>query len=249
MPTAQVVAIARRVGALSVRGNHDDSALAAFANLAAGVRPSKDQAWVAEGGPRTRGSDPDPDLAYLGAMPFTLELKDYGAVVVHAGERAREAGSRHRPRSSSCRPPPRVAAWHSWPGIDLTWKKAVQGAACVEVAGCFFPSLARLQPSQNQACCLVCRSPSSRFPGSTGCATWYLPAPPRTAGEPPHRESNSLPLNVFNGNIVKAGIKAGQQASRTSSTEGTGNAATAAFPCREASSPNRWRAPDHLPSR
>lgn len=74
--SAAVVAEARRLGALAVRGNHDDAALAAFAEHKSGRARKNKHYWV-------DGLTAE-DAAWLGRLPFTLRLRDT-TLVVHAG--------------------------------------------------------------------------------------------------------------------------------------------------------------------
>ena len=75
---AQVLAEARRLGLLSVRGNHDDTALAAWeAHAARGVPPHGKRAWVIN---MTAA-----DAAWLRGLPFSLRAPAHGLIIVHAG--------------------------------------------------------------------------------------------------------------------------------------------------------------------
>jgi len=73
-----VVKFARKVGALSVRGNHDDACIRRILDL------------------QERGDEPPPyysyikdfsgdDVNWLLAMPYTLTISSHRAIVVHAG--------------------------------------------------------------------------------------------------------------------------------------------------------------------
>jgi hypothetical protein len=76
-----VLAIAREIGALGVRGNHDAHVLRWQEALDAGLSPPKMGAaheLVA------RALD-DREFAQLAALPFTLPLHAFDAIVVHAG--------------------------------------------------------------------------------------------------------------------------------------------------------------------
>eukprot|EP00897_Mesotaenium_endlicherianum_P004269 jgi/Mesen1/3870/ME000207S02871 len=79
--SAQVVQLARELGVYAVRGNHDDSALAAYASLpdvkASGGQLQQKTAWVED-------MRPD-DASWLGRLPFTLRIPSHRALVVHAG--------------------------------------------------------------------------------------------------------------------------------------------------------------------
>ena len=73
----QVIAEARRLGFYSVRGNHDDKALASYeAFIASKPVPTK-QRWVEQLPPAA--------AEWLHQLPFTIRLPAYGLVVVHAG--------------------------------------------------------------------------------------------------------------------------------------------------------------------
>lgn len=102
-----MIGLARDLGALSVRGNHDDAALFAAEAVARGEEPPKKHAWVADcperaSGLRAGGVASDPDLAYLAGLPFSLALPHLGVLIVHAGEGAgrdaRRAGRSVRQR-------------------------------------------------------------------------------------------------------------------------------------------------------
>ena len=75
--TLQVIAEARRLGFYSVRGNHDDTALAAYETFRAGKPVPAKQSWVKEMPPGA--------AEWLHKLPFTIRLPSYGLVVVHAG--------------------------------------------------------------------------------------------------------------------------------------------------------------------
>ncbi|KAF8065841.1 apaH [Scenedesmus sp. PABB004] len=82
--SARVVAAVRgwassNDAAWAVRGNHDDAALAAaLAARRGGGGDTRDRyRWVAQLS--------DDDVAFLAALPFSLELPDFGIAVVHAG--------------------------------------------------------------------------------------------------------------------------------------------------------------------
>ncbi|BDA49735.1 probable bis(5'-nucleosyl)-tetraphosphatase, symmetrical [Coccomyxa sp. Obi] len=73
----EVLAEARRLNFLSVRGNHDDEALAAYEKLQRGKRVSDKRAWVRD--------MPDAAAAWLHSLPFSLRIPAYGIIIVHAG--------------------------------------------------------------------------------------------------------------------------------------------------------------------
>eukprot|EP00884_Botryococcus_braunii_P012306 jgi/Botrbrau1/21076/Bobra.0144s0074.2 len=77
--SVQVVQLARKVGALAVRGNHDDGAVRACNVMAEGGRINRPNVWgwVANLAPE--------DVAYLSNLPFTICLPPFKVVVVHAG--------------------------------------------------------------------------------------------------------------------------------------------------------------------
>lgn len=77
-PLLQVIAETRRLGAMSVRGNHDDSALAAFESLRRGekVKKKKHQ-WVHKLSAA--------DAYWLGQLPWSISIASYSLIVVHAG--------------------------------------------------------------------------------------------------------------------------------------------------------------------
>ena len=74
---SQVIAEARRLGFYSVRGNHDDKALASYESFLAGKPVPSKQRWVKE--------MPSGAAEWLHKLPFTIRLPSYGLVVVHAG--------------------------------------------------------------------------------------------------------------------------------------------------------------------
>lgn len=76
-PDMQVIAEARRLGFYSVRGNHDDKALAAYEAFLADKPVPKKQQWVKE--------MPLGAAKWLHELPFTIRLPSYGLIVVHAG--------------------------------------------------------------------------------------------------------------------------------------------------------------------
>ena len=74
--SVDVVRFLRKEGALAVRGNHDDAALA----YATGIRSASTEpqwAWTSD-------LDAD-DCAWLRNLPFSIVLPQHGVVVVHAG--------------------------------------------------------------------------------------------------------------------------------------------------------------------
>ena len=74
---AQVLVEARRLGLLSVHGNHDDRALAAWeAHASRGVPFLAKRAWAAG----LTHAD-----AWLRGLPFWLRVPAHGLIVVHAG--------------------------------------------------------------------------------------------------------------------------------------------------------------------
>lgn len=75
--SAEVVRFAREAGALCVRGNHDDAALAAYYAARAGRPPAPKYAFVLDLSPE--------DAAFLEQLPFSLALPAHAALVVHAG--------------------------------------------------------------------------------------------------------------------------------------------------------------------
>jgi hypothetical protein len=73
----QVLAEARRLNFFSVRGNHDDEALAAYEAYKRGRRVPKKREYVKD--------MPAGAAEWLHALPFTISLPSYGIVIVHAG--------------------------------------------------------------------------------------------------------------------------------------------------------------------
>ena len=74
---AQVLAEARRLKFHSVRGNHDDEALAAYEAFARGKHVPGGKKWVKD--------LPAAAAQWLHALPFSLRIPSYGVTVVHAG--------------------------------------------------------------------------------------------------------------------------------------------------------------------
>jgi len=74
---AQVLAEARRLGFHSVRGNHDDKALAAYEALARGHRVPSKRDWVRDMPPAA--------AQWLRGLPFSIRVPSYGLTIVHAG--------------------------------------------------------------------------------------------------------------------------------------------------------------------
>ena len=72
-----MIAEARRLGFYSVRGNHDDTALAAYETFMASKPVPAKQSWVKEMPPGA--------AEWLHKLPFSIRLPSYGLVVVHAG--------------------------------------------------------------------------------------------------------------------------------------------------------------------
>jgi hypothetical protein len=77
----RVVATARRLGALAVRGNHDERVLQHRRAVAAGLPPPR----LKPAHQKVVESLEEPDWAYLEALPTWLELTELGVLVVHAG--------------------------------------------------------------------------------------------------------------------------------------------------------------------
>ena len=73
----QVIAEARRLGFYSVRGNHDDNALAAYEAFTTSKPVPTKRRWVEQLPPAA--------AEWLHQLPFTIRLPAYGLVVVHAG--------------------------------------------------------------------------------------------------------------------------------------------------------------------
>ena len=74
----QVLAEAEKLGLLSVRGNHDDAALAAWeAYHHHGREPAQHRAWVKQ--------LPESGARWLHALPWSLRIPSHGLTVVHAG--------------------------------------------------------------------------------------------------------------------------------------------------------------------
>ena len=72
-----MIAEARRLGALSVRGNHDDSGLAAYEALQRGEEVKEKHEWV-----RNMSAA---DAHWLGQLPWSISIPSYSLLVVHAG--------------------------------------------------------------------------------------------------------------------------------------------------------------------
>ena len=83
-----VVAFARRIGALGVRGNHDHSVLELRSALDAGRKPAR---LPSDDHQRVARMMPPADVEYLSSLPLTLAIGDTespssrGWTVVHAG--------------------------------------------------------------------------------------------------------------------------------------------------------------------
>lgn len=75
--SVQVIQEARKMGALSVRGNHDDSGLAAYEAFTRGEEVEDKHDWV-------KGLEPE-DASWLAHLPWTISLPSHGLTVVHAG--------------------------------------------------------------------------------------------------------------------------------------------------------------------
>ncbi|KIZ04488.1 hypothetical protein MNEG_3468 [Monoraphidium neglectum] len=74
-----VIRTARELGAWAARGNHDDAALAAHREIAAGRDVPGKHKWAA-------GLSEDREaLDYLTRLPFSISLPQLGLLVVHAG--------------------------------------------------------------------------------------------------------------------------------------------------------------------
>lgn len=73
----QVIQEAQRLGALSVRGNHDDTGLAAYEEVQRGREVTEKHQWTKK--------LPKRDAKWLASLPWSISLPDYGLVVVHAG--------------------------------------------------------------------------------------------------------------------------------------------------------------------
>ncbi len=76
-----VVARARELGAVTVRGNHEEHVLAYRRAVAAGEPPPK----IGRSHREVVESLTDEDWAYLEAMPLHVAIPEHGAIVVHAG--------------------------------------------------------------------------------------------------------------------------------------------------------------------
>ncbi|CAI5458648.1 unnamed protein product [Closterium sp. Yama58-4] len=73
-----VLRMARRMGAVAVRGNHDDKALAVAAAAATG----KSKRWRNSKWPSDLSST---DLEWLLSLPFSIRIPSHNCLVVHAG--------------------------------------------------------------------------------------------------------------------------------------------------------------------
>ena len=100
----RVLRLARELGALAVRGNHDDAALAAydFSRKHGGALPK-----LSSSGSDTGGEDfsfvrnlTERDARFLRKMPWTLEVPALAAVAVHAGLVPGVAVDEQRPSDS-----------------------------------------------------------------------------------------------------------------------------------------------------
>ena len=73
----QVVRKAQHVGAIAVRGNHDDAGLAAWEGWQQGGKLKEKHKWVKELHHR--------DAHWLYHLPWSISLPSHRAVIVHAG--------------------------------------------------------------------------------------------------------------------------------------------------------------------
>ncbi len=76
-----VVRLARRLGALGVRGNHDERVLGWYRAAPGERKRLKLKPWHREAAEQLRSRE----WEYLAALPAFLRLPEHGALVVHAG--------------------------------------------------------------------------------------------------------------------------------------------------------------------
>lgn len=74
---SQVIREARRLGAMAVRGNHDDSGLGAAEALRRGESVKSKHHWAKQ----LSGADEH----WLGRLPWSISIPSYSLIVVHAG--------------------------------------------------------------------------------------------------------------------------------------------------------------------
>ena len=68
---------AQKWGALSVRGNHDGTGLAAYEEHQRGGKVNEQHEWTKK--------LPGADAQWLAGLPWSISLPDYNIVVAHAG--------------------------------------------------------------------------------------------------------------------------------------------------------------------
>ena len=73
----QVLQEAQRLGALSVRGNHEDTALAAYEGYHRGEEVIQKHEWVKQ--------LPKEDSWWMASLPWSITLHSLNIVIVHAG--------------------------------------------------------------------------------------------------------------------------------------------------------------------
>ena len=73
----KVIQEARKLGALSVRGNHDDTGLGAYEDHLRGREVKEKHQWVKK--------LPEADARWLYDLPWSISLPSHNIVIVHAG--------------------------------------------------------------------------------------------------------------------------------------------------------------------
>ena len=116
-----MVAEAHRLGLLSVRGNHDDEALAAWeAYTYHGHEPPEHRAWVKQ--------LPEASARWLHGLPWSLRVPSHGLTIVHAGLVPEVRAVPRAARTVQCFQMHGVKRFMSLQGLlDSQWFRSTQG--------------------------------------------------------------------------------------------------------------------------